>query len=88
MIILLMGVSGCGKTTVGVDLAAYLGWEYQEGDALHPPENILKMSDGIPLNDDDRNHGSPKCRIGLILTAWLVEMVLSVARHSKNPTVR
>ena len=54
MIILLMGVSGCGKTTVGVNLAANLGWEYQEGDALHPPENILKMSDGIPLNDDDR----------------------------------
>jgi len=54
MIIILMGVSGCGKTTVGADLAAYLGWEYQEGDALHPLENILKMSDGIPLNDDDR----------------------------------
>jgi len=54
MIIVLMGVSGCGKTTVGVDLAAHLGWEYQEGDALHPQENILKMSDGVPLNDDDR----------------------------------
>ncbi len=54
MIIVLMGVSGCGKTTVGVDLAAHLGWKYQEGDALHPQENILKMSDGIPLNDEDR----------------------------------
>ena len=54
MIIVLMGVSGCGKTTVGVDLAAHLGWEYQEGDALHPPENILKMSAGTPLKDDDR----------------------------------
>ena len=54
MIIVLMGVSGCGKTTVGVDLAAHLGWEYQEGDALHPAENILKMSAGTPLNDEDR----------------------------------
>ena len=54
MIIVLMGVSGCGKTTVGVDLAAHLGWEYQEGDALHLQENILKMADGMPLNDEDR----------------------------------
>ena len=54
MIIVLMGVSGCGKTTVGTKLASHLGWEYQEGDALHPQENILKMSDGVPLNDDDR----------------------------------
>ncbi|MDG1992143.1 MAG: gluconokinase [Pirellulales bacterium] len=54
MIIVLMGVSGCGKTTVGVDLAAHLGWEYQEGDALHPQKNILKMADGMPLNDEDR----------------------------------
>ena len=54
MIIVLMGVSGCGKTTVGEDLAAHLGWEYQEGDALHPQKNILKMADGMPLNDEDR----------------------------------
>ena len=54
MIIVLMGVSGCGKTTVGTKLASHLGWEYQEGDALHPQENILKMSDGMPLNDEDR----------------------------------
>ena len=54
MIIVLMGVSGCGKTTVGTKLASHLGWEYQEGDALHPQENILKMLDGMPLNDEDR----------------------------------
>ena len=47
MIIVLMGVSGCGKTTVGTKLASHLGWEYQEGDALHPQENILKMSDRV-----------------------------------------
>ena len=54
MIIVLMGVSGCGKTTIGTNLARYLNWEYQEGDALHPQTNIRKMSEGIPLNDDDR----------------------------------
>ena len=54
MIIVLMGVSGCGKTTIGTNLARRLNWEYQEGDDLHPQTNILKMSEGIPLNDDDR----------------------------------
>ena len=54
MIIVLMGVSGCGKTTIGTNLARCLNWEYQEGDALHPQTNIVKMSEGIPLNDDDR----------------------------------
>ena len=54
MIIVLMGVSGCGKTTIGTNLVRRLNWEYQEGDALHPQKNIVKMSEGIPLNDDDR----------------------------------
>ena len=54
MIILLMGVSGCGKTTVGERLADRLGWSYREGDALHPPENVAKMAGGTPLTDADR----------------------------------
>ncbi len=49
-----MGVSGAGKTTVGRALAERLGWEFQEGDALHPPENIAKMKSGQPLDDADR----------------------------------
>ena len=49
-----MGVSGCGKTSVGQAIAAYLGVDFVEGDALHPPENIAKMSQGIPLTDNDR----------------------------------
>ncbi|MBL6651215.1 MAG: gluconokinase, partial [Reyranella sp.] len=44
-----MGVSGSGKTTVARLLAETLGWHYQEGDALHPPENVAKMSGGTPL---------------------------------------
>ena len=49
-----MGVSGTGKTTVAVRLAERLGWTFVEGDDLHPPANIAKMSAGIPLDDDDR----------------------------------
>ena len=54
MILLVMGVSGVGKTSVGEALAAATGWEFQEGDALHPPENVAKMAGGTPLNDADR----------------------------------
>ena len=54
MIIILMGVSGCGKTTVGENLAGQLGWMFQEGDALHSQENIEKMSCGAALSDIDR----------------------------------
>jgi carbohydrate kinase (thermoresistant glucokinase family) len=50
----IMGVSGCGKSTVGAALAARLGWGFAEGDALHPPANIAKMRAGQPLDDDDR----------------------------------
>ena len=50
----IMGVSGSGKTTIGRALARRLGWLFQEGDALHPPENVAKMKAGHPLNDEDR----------------------------------
>jgi gluconokinase len=49
-----MGVSGTGKTTVATALAEALGWTFIEGDDLHPPANIAKMSAGVPLDDDDR----------------------------------
>jgi gluconokinase len=53
-IAVVMGVSGSGKTTIGAALAHRLGWQFQEGDALHPPENVAKMRAGIPLDDEDR----------------------------------
>ncbi len=54
MRIVVMGVSGSGKSTVGEALAARLGLPFVEGDALHPKANVEKMSAGIPLDDDDR----------------------------------
>ncbi len=54
MIIVVMGVSGCGKTTIGQQLADRMGWPFFDGDAFHPPANIDKMSRGIPLTDEDR----------------------------------
>ena len=53
-IVVVMGVSGSGKTTVGRALAARLGWPFKEGDDLHPPANIAKMRSGRPLTDADR----------------------------------
>jgi gluconokinase len=54
MVLVLMGVSGSGKTTVGKLLAEALGAEFVEGDTYHPPANIAKMRRGIPLDDGDR----------------------------------
>lgn len=54
MIVVLMGVSGCGKTTVGQALALRLGWRLFDADDYHPPANIEKMSRGVPLDDADR----------------------------------
>ena len=54
VVLVLMGVSGCGKTTVARILAERLQWAFEEGDALHPQANVDKMASGHPLDDDDR----------------------------------
>jgi gluconokinase len=70
MIVLLMGVSGAGKTTVGAQLAAALGATFHEGDAFHPPANVAKMARGEPLNDDDRR-------------PWLVAIAAAMGRAAQ-----
>jgi gluconokinase len=53
-VLVLMGVSGCGKSTVAGLLAGRLGWDFEEGDDLHPQANLDKMASGQPLDDGDR----------------------------------
>ncbi|MDO5641580.1 MAG: gluconokinase, GntK/IdnK-type [Paracoccus sp. (in: a-proteobacteria)] len=52
--VVLMGVSGCGKSSVGAAVSALTGLPYMDGDDLHPAANVAKMRAGIPLDDDDR----------------------------------
>ncbi|NBS56195.1 MAG: gluconokinase, partial [Betaproteobacteria bacterium] len=54
MIVVVMGVSGAGKTTVGSALAGHLGWVFLDADAFHPADNVAKMAAGTPLTDADR----------------------------------
>ncbi|MCP9953662.1 gluconokinase [Actinomadura madurae] len=68
-VILVAGVSGSGKTTIGTLLAERLGWEYAEADAFHPEANIAKMRAGHPLTDEDR---LPWLRS---IAAWIDERV-------------
>jgi len=75
---IVMGVSGSGKTTIGARLARALGSEFVEGDDLHPPENVTRMTAGIPLTDDDRRgwllaiaarlREAKRARIGLVVS--------------------
>jgi carbohydrate kinase (thermoresistant glucokinase family) len=66
--VVVMGVSGAGKSTVGQQLAKQLGWNFAEGDALHSPQNVAKMKSGQPLTDADR---APwLAAVGQIIEGW------------------
>jgi gluconokinase len=54
MIVVVAGVSGSGKSTVGALLASRLGWAFADGDSFHPAANVAKMTAGTPLSDEDR----------------------------------
>lgn len=68
-----MGVSGCGKSSIGAGFAEQIGANFVDGDDLHPAENVAKMSAGTPLNDDDR-------------APWLAAVGKTLARQ-KMPVV-
>lgn len=73
-VLVVMGVSGSGKTTVAALLAGRLGWEFVDADDFHPPANVLKMHGGAPLTDADR---APWLTA---MAAW-VEATRAVGRH-------
>lgn len=54
MFILVMGVAGSGKTTIGSQLATAIGWPFYDADNFHSPDNVRKMASGVPLTDEDR----------------------------------
>jgi gluconokinase len=76
IVIVVMGVSGCGKTTVAAALAERLGWRFAEADEFHSPANVAKMRSAVPLTDEDRR-------------PWLAAIAewIDVARASETPSV-
>ncbi len=72
--LVVMGVSGCGKSSVGASCAKALGWTLHEGDAFHSPESIAKMQAGSPLTDADRS-------------GWLDHLAALLATPSAGPGV-
>jgi gluconokinase len=69
VIVIVAGVAGSGKTTVGALLAGRLGWQFADADTFHPPANVEKMRNGEPLTDEDR---LPWLRA---ITAWMGERI-------------
>ena len=72
-VLVIMGVSGSGKSTVAGILAGQLGWDLEEGDDLHPAENVAKMAAGQPLTDEDR-------------WPWLDEVAAWITEHTAGGT--
>jgi gluconokinase len=73
MIIVIMGVTASGKTTIGTRASKRFGWRFYDADEFHPPENIAKMSRGEPLTDDDR-------------APWLEALHRSMDEHDRDGT--
>jgi len=69
--IVVMGVSGCGKSTIAKGLAQKIDAHFKDGDELHPPSNIKKMESGVPLNDEDRK-------------PWLADIARYAQKSSKE----
>jgi ribose 5-phosphate isomerase A len=83
-VLVIMGISGSGKSTVAEKLAARLGWPFEEGDTLHPEINIAKMHAGIPLTDGTASLGWNAWRRGSTLSAPRSSLASSRVRHSSE----
>jgi len=84
MIVLVMGVAGSGKTTVGQALAKQLGARFLEGDAFHTPANRSKMGRGIPLTDEDRGPWLEAIREAMVQAAGEGEPVVVACSALKH----
>jgi len=84
--IVIMGVSGSGKTTVGVLLATRLGWRFVDGDDLHSPQNVAKMAAGTALNDADR--ASWLGKVSAVLSEGEVVVACSALRRRYRDRLR
>jgi len=71
MFILIMGVTGSGKTTIGKLLSAAMGWPFYDADDFHSADNVRKMASGVPLTDEDRN-------------PWLQELRELISKHNER----
>jgi gluconokinase len=71
MFILVMGVTGSGKTAIGTLLSAAMGWPFYDADDFHSAENVHKMASGVPLSDEDRG-------------PWLQELHELISRHNER----
>ena len=80
-VIVVMGVSGCGKSTIGTAIAKRLRCMFLEGDDFHPKENKVKMSKGVPLNDHDRSGWFAAIRDGLEKESNLIVISCSALKQ-------
>jgi carbohydrate kinase (thermoresistant glucokinase family) len=95
-LVVVMGVSGSGKSTVGAALAEALGTPFTDGDDLHPPANVAKMAAGIPLDDTDRwpwlaavgRALADSGPAGLVVACSALKRVYRDAIRAEAPTVR
>jgi len=91
VVIVLMGVAGAGKTTIGHLLAAQLHWVFADADDYHSPANIAKMRAGIPLTDEEREPWLETLR--MLITGWIVSgqnavLACSALKHSYRERLR